>query len=143
VYGWGSGVVREETCSMSGRIFGFGALLVALLVMGMLAMRMGSSKIVQPPSTQLCQDVRAFTGTVRDIRAGTLPNDQAIVKLGEAQDALALDAQREQNPIAAAQVTAVASDVSDWRTASLAGDTAEEDMALNRALADVMAVRSC
>jgi hypothetical protein len=128
---------------MSGRIIGFGALLVGLLVMGMLAVRLGTPKVDQAPSTPLCQDIRAFTQTVRDIRAGALSKDQAAGKLGEAQDALTLDAQREQNPIAAAQVTAVASDVSDWRTALLADDAVEEDIALSRALSDVVAVTGC
>lgn len=128
---------------MSGRIFGFGALLVALLVMGVLTMRMGTPKIAQPPSTQLCQDARDFEQTIRDIRAGELSTDQAVGRLGQAQDALGLDAQREQNPIAATQVTAVASDISDWRTALLAGDAVEEDIALNRALSDVVAIQTC
>jgi hypothetical protein len=62
-------------------------LLVGLLDMAMIAVLMGTPKIAEPPSSKLCEDIGGFTQTVSNIRAGALSKEQAIGRLGEAQNA--------------------------------------------------------
>jgi hypothetical protein len=129
---------------MISRIFGFGFLLLALALIGTVAVgRHPEGKVGQTATTDLCLHVGEFTQTITAVRAGTLTSEQTLARLGQAQMTFALDAQREQNHQVAPHIANLATDISDWRTALLSADVVSQDIAINRTLSELLSLPSC
>ena len=131
---------------MTLRGFGIVALLLGLAVLGMVALsHRVSPKEAQgtTTTTQLCHDVGTLRIAIADVRAGTLPGEQAMARLDQAQQAFALDAQHEQDPVVAPHVASLAIDIADWRTALFSGDAAGQAAALNHAGSELAALPAC
>src|SRR6266496_879285 len=139
-----TGTGRANAMTLRG--FGAVALLLALAVVGMVALsHRVSPKEAQntTTTTQLCHDVGTLEKAIADVRAGTLSGEQAMARLDQAQQAFALDAQHEQSPVVAPHVASLAIDIADWRTALFSGDAASQTPALDHARSELASLPAC
>ena len=135
---------QEETDALTSRGFWGAALLLALVILGMVALsRRVSPKESQNTTSQVCRDVGTLEKTITDVRAGTVSGEQAMARIDQAQQAFALDAQHDQSPLVAPHVASIAIDIADWRTALFSGDAAGQAAALNHARSELASLPVC
>jgi hypothetical protein len=130
---------------MGARAFGVFAAVVGVLLLGLLwiAQHRGG-EAPAPQASEFCNHVSSFEGSLLQSRdSGTAPSSSQLLAAQSQFQADAIELARTGQSIGAASATRLATDVAQWRKAVVAGDAAEENMALNRTLAGVASVPGC